>query len=368
VSTVLEERKRVYEQLCQWVEDDPRRLAILADLMIAVPLSRSLQGPDLAENIIRDVQDQSIAQMLRRFYKNDAITWEKFYWPIIKQLLDRLDLEVYYLVADTTSVGQDHRALVLSLAYHKRSLPLIWHIEPGIKGHTSEDLQVELLKRLHDHFHPDKLVIFLGDSEFDGVKVQQQLDLQGWYYACRTSPSLYVYPDGEEDGFPLGDLVPEPGSPEQQLDNVEFTTKHRHGPISCYACWEETHEDPLILIYHLPPGWSPRPTYKPRFWTEPLFGDCKEGGFRLSTSRLKHAERLSRLFLVVALAYVWMVCLGVQAICEGVADLVDRSNRRTLSIFKTGWRWFKRQIKLGHIVPIYLALPGDFELPALKFL
>jgi len=55
-------------------------------------------------------------------------------------------------------------------------------------------------------------------------------------------------------------------------------------------------------------------------------------------------------------------------ICEGVADLVDRSNRRTLSIFKTGWRWFKRQIKLGHVVPIYLALPGDFELPALKFL
>ena len=61
MSTVLEERERVYEQLCQWIEDDPRRLAILADLMIAVPLSRSLQSPDLAENIIRDVQDQSIA-------------------------------------------------------------------------------------------------------------------------------------------------------------------------------------------------------------------------------------------------------------------------------------------------------------------
>ena len=59
MSTVLEERERVYEQLCQWIEDDPRRLAILADLMIAVPLSRSLQSSDLAENIIRDVQDQS---------------------------------------------------------------------------------------------------------------------------------------------------------------------------------------------------------------------------------------------------------------------------------------------------------------------
>jgi len=62
-----------------------------------------------------------------------------------------------------------------------------------------------------------------------------------------------------------------------------------------------------------------------------------------------------------------MVCLGVRAICQGLANLVDRSNRRTLSIFKTGWRWFKRQIKLGHIVLIYLKLPSDFELPALKY-
>ena len=368
MSIMLEEREMVHRQLCRWIEDDPRRLAVLADVVIAIPLSRSLQSPDLAENIIRDIQDQSIAQMLRRFYMNDTITWETFYLPVLAQLLDRLDLEVYYVVADTTDIGQDHRVLVLSLAYHKRSLPLIWHVEPGSKGHTSEDLQVELLERLHAHFRPDKPVVFLGDSEFDGVKVQRQLDLQGWYYVCRTSPSLYVYPDGEEDGFPLGDLAPAPGSPERELDSVEFTTKHRYGPISCFACWEEPHEEPLILIYHLPPGWSARQTYERRFWTEPLFRDCKEGGFRLSTSRLKHADRLSRLFLAVALAYLWMVCLGVQAIHEGVADLVDRSGRRTLSIFKTGWRWFKRQIKLGHPVLIYLTLPSDFDLPALKFL
>ncbi len=179
VAILLEERKRIHEQLCQWIEDDPRRLAVLADLVIAIPLSRSLQSPDLAENIIRDVQDQSIAQMLRRFYMNDAITWEKFYVPILRQLPGRLHLKVYFLVADTTDIGRGHRALVLSLAYHKRSLPLIWHIEPGSKGHTGEDLQVELLKRLHTHLQFDGLVIFLGDSEFDGVKVQRQLDSQG---------------------------------------------------------------------------------------------------------------------------------------------------------------------------------------------
>ncbi|MCB0197534.1 MAG: hypothetical protein KDJ65_36650 [Anaerolineae bacterium] len=98
-----------------------------------------------------------------------------------------------------------------------------------------------------------------------------------------------------------------------------------------------------------------------------MFGDCKEGGFRLNTSRLRQPDRLSRLFLAVALAYLWMLCLGAQVIADGLADCVDRSHRRTLSIFKTGWRWFKRQIKLGATVLIDLKLPFHFVLPPLKF-
>jgi len=368
MSVSLEERQKIHEQLCQWIQDDPRRLAVFADLVLAILLSRSLQSPDLAENILRDVQDQSIAQMLRRFYMNEAITWETHYAPFLKHLLESLDLDVYYLVADTTDVGQDHRALVLSLACHKRCLPLIWQVEPGSKGHTTEEVQVSLIERLYTHFQPDKPVIFLGDSEFDGVKVQQQLRVQEWYYICRTSPNLYVYPEGEDEGFPIGDLAPEPGASPQQLENVEFTTEHRYGPVSCFTCWEEPHPNPLLLIYHLPPGWLPRETYDPRFWTEPLFGDCKEQGFRLNTSRLRHSDRLSRLFLVVAVAYLWMVCLGAQTICQDLADWVDRSNRRTLSIFKTGWRWFKRQLKLGHTVLIHLTLSADFKLPELEYL
>jgi len=368
MSAISAEHEQVHEQLCQWITDDPRRLAVLADLMIAIPLSRSPQSPDLAENIIRDVQDQSVVQMLRRFYQNEAITWETHYVPLLKQLLAQLDLDVYYLVADTTDVGRNHRALVLSLAYHQRSLPLIWQVEPGSKGHTSEEVQVNLIQRLYAHFQPDQPVIFLGDSEFDGVTVQRQLRAQDWYYVCRTSPRLYVYPEGAEEGFPIGDLAPQPGAAPQQLENVAFTTKHRYGPVSCYACWEEPHPNALLLIYHLPPERAPRETYAPRFWTEPLFGDCKEYGFRLHTSRLQHADRLSRLFLAVAAAYLWMVCLGVQATQQGMADWVDRSQRRTLSVFKTGWRWFKRQIKLGRVVLLQLTLPSDFVLPALKYL
>lgn len=369
-ATIIEmETEQVEEQLRQWIKNDPRRIRIFAELIMAIPLSRSVQGNDLAENILRDVQDQSIQQMLRRFYKNPAITWEAFYLPLLREVLGRLNLALYELVIDTTQVGAGHRAVVLSLAYHKRSLPLVWTVEVGSKGHSKEAVQVALLKQLATHIFFPGSVIFLGDTEFDGISVQEQLHSLGWYYVVRTSPSLYIYPS-EGEAFPLGDLAPNVGCSPQNRLNVRLTAKHCFGPVNIFACWEKPYDEPLLLTYHLPPSWteSVRATYGRRFWTEPLFGDCKEAGFRLTETHLTQADRLSRLFLAVSASYLWMVSLGVQSIIDQTADFVDRSKRRTLSIFKTGWRYFKRQIKLGRLVPFHFALPSSFVLPPLKFL
>ena len=125
----------------------------------------------------------------------------------------------------------------------------------------------------------------------------------------------------------------------------------------------------MILIYHLPEQWaySARTTHKTRFWTEPLFGDFKEGGFRLSQSQLEHEDRIGRLFLAVSSSYIWMLSLGARLFAHGDVSAVDQLSRRTLSVFKTGWRWFQRQLKLGRLVPFDLRLPEPFNLPALAF-
>ena len=246
-------------------------------------------------------------------------------------------------------------------------MPLIWVTEKGKKGHTSEAVQTTLLRKLATKFKPTKPVIFLGDSEFDGVTVQRALNDLDWFYVLRTSPSLYVYPPDTQVGTRLGDLVPSVDAPAQTRHQVRFTDKHRFGPLDCFACWESPNTEPLILIYHLPETWgySARTTYKTRFWTEPLFRDFKEGGFRLSKSRLQHTARMDTLLLALASSYLWMVSLGASLIASGDTSLVDHSNHRTLSIFKTGWRSFKRQLKLGDLSTFNLILPKYLVLPPL---
>jgi hypothetical protein len=79
--------------------------------------------------------------------------------------------------------------------------------------------------------------------------------------------------------------------------------------------------------------------YRKRPWIEPLFGDMKGHGFDFQTSRLRHPERLSRLMLAVALAYLWLCFLGSVALIWGRAKWVDRSDRRDRSIFTIGRQW-----------------------------
>jgi len=356
-----EERDELFKELAKYIISDPRRISVLADIIHAMLNSRSMNAGDLAAFIYRDIDDVSIAQMLRRFYKNEHVTWETFYAPLIQEMLKSFPHPIGYIVIDTTDVGSAHRAVVVSLAYQNRSLPLIWHVEPGVKGHSSEEVQITLLEKLAQHITLKGCIIFLGDSEFSGVSVLEYVSEElNWYYACRVKPSRYVWVD-EETGHPLADLVPEQSYKIQRLENVEYTTKHRF-TTSIYACWEPGHKDPLILAYKLPPGLHPRCHYRVRFWTEPLFGDCKEAGLRLSTSRLQHPERLERLFLACAASYIWMVSLGAKLITSGKSKSVDRPHRRTLSIFKTGWRWFKKQIKAKKLVPFSLVLPSNLHL------
>jgi hypothetical protein len=73
-------------------------------------------------------------------------------------------------------------------------------------------------------------------------------------------------------------------------------------------------------------------------WIEEMFGDFKLHGFDLEITMLRHFDRLSRLTLAVAMLYIWLISIGTRTIREGLRSLVDRTDRRDLSIFQIGFR------------------------------
>jgi hypothetical protein len=98
--------------------------------------------------------------------------------------------------------------------------------------------------------------------------------------------------------------------------------------------WRTGEERPWLLATNLPTARLAQLHYSRRMWIEEMFADFKGHGFNLEASRLKHFLRLSRLTLAVAILYVTLLAFGSQTIKNGKRHLVDRRDRRDLSIFR----------------------------------
>ena len=59
---------------------------------------------------------------------------------------------------------------------------------------------------------------------------------------------------------------------------------------------------------------------------------------------LRHFTRLSKLTLAVAFLYVWLLSNGGKFIRAGLRHLVDRKDRRDLSLFQIGLRLLDRKL------------------------
>jgi hypothetical protein len=69
---------------------------------------------------------------------------------------------------------------------------------------------------------------------------------------------------------------------------------------------------------------------------------------------LRHFLRLSRLTLAVALLYVWLISIGTRTVRSGLRNLIDRKERRDLSIFQIGLRFIERCLTNDRLIRLPL--------------
>lgn len=114
--------------------------------------------------------------------------------------------------------------------------------------------------------------------------------------------------------------------------------------MNLLAHWAKEEKEPWLLDTNLPELPTALRFYKRRIWIEEMFGDLKDNDFDLESTMLHHLTRLSRLTLAVAFQYVWLISAGVKITHAGLRHLVDRKDRRDLSIFQIGLRFFERRL------------------------
>jgi hypothetical protein len=324
-------------------------------LIIGIYLSRSVCMSRVAGKIPGEAKLTSATRRLSRLLDNPAIRVRAWYEPIAREWLEAQfrSLGEVRLIVDGTKIGFGHQLLIICLAYRKRSIPIAWTWIKHVRGHSTAGKQLALLAYVRKLLPKGAAVFLVGDTEFGPVEVLRQLDSWSWFYVLRQKTSTHVWLNEQPGWQDFGSFVQQAG--QSVWLGRGYLAESQIYPVNLLAHWKIGEKEPWCLATNLPDPKMTLTYYARRMWIEEMFGDFKKHGFDLESTMLRHFLRLSRLTLAVALLYVWLISIGGRTIRDGLRHLVDRVDRRDLSIFQIGLRFIERRLTndLSFRIPLF---------------
>jgi Transposase DDE domain len=321
--------------------DHQGQVVTLAMMISGIVMSRNAQLSAMSSEIPTETKEKSIEMRMRRWVKDD-IDVEAVYLPFARQLLEALSHLPLVLAMDGSQAGRGCMVLMVGVLYQKRALPVAWLVYKGKKGHASAERHIQALEKVLPLVPEGSEVVLLGDAEYDTTEMIAWVEKNtAWKYALRTSPQIYV--QTSQQNQPIRDYPLEKGRV-LFLPHAGFTQTSSI-KLNVVGWWASRYEEPLFLVTNIGNPYQACRFYRRRFRIETFFSDQKSRGFHIHKSHLANPARLSRLLIAACLAYIWMICQGVQVIAANNTSLIDRTERTDKSLFRLGLDWIKYALK-----------------------
>ena len=356
----MSDAARLYRVVLRHIRQQASTMLLENQMTLAMMISGMLRGRSgqlrkMANAVQYNGKKESLIDRFRRFVRNQNLEVAVEYAPFGQRMLQALGQGPIVLMIDSTKMGGQCLCLMVSVYYKSRALPLAWVTYKGRKGHSSQAMQGQLFKRIKALLPTDVPVVLVGDGEFDGSEVIDwfQHDSQ-WCYVCRTDKTNKIL--YQEQWLGLHELPLTEGQ-EAFLTGVRFTQKNNIGPVNILAVWHQARQEHWFFVTNCQSAAQAKAFYTLRFTTETLFSDLKGRGFNLDDTRLWQPDRLHRLIWVAAIAYFFMIVLGVEAIVSGVFRQLVRTDAFYHSLFQLGLFY------LDHIFNELLDFPSLTSLP-----
>ena len=160
---------------------------------------------------------------------------------------------------------------MLAVYYQGRALPLAWIVFKGKKGHSSAEMQLNLLKYIKTLLPEGLEVVVLGDGEFDSSTVVSYLkEQENWHYVCRTASNIKVFHEDEWirlDEFSLDNKC------EKLYLDIIFTESGQVVNVNVAALWNYKKERHIFFVSSFSQLSEIKELYAYRFTIETLFSD-----------------------------------------------------------------------------------------------
>lgn len=216
------------------------------------------------------------------------------------------------LALDATNLGQTFSVLAVSIVYRGCAIPVAWAIVRGNHSASWRWHWQGLLAVLHEQIPNDWTVLVLADRGLYAKWLFQMI------VACHWHPFLRINAQGQfrlphSTTFQPLKTVIACGDQPRQMEIVCFKTAKAQLKCTLLARWEVSYRDPWLIVTDLLPQQAQAAWYGMRSWIEAGFKDLKRGGWHWQQTAMTDPARAERLWLVLAVATLWVISVGGQA-------------------------------------------------------
>jgi len=302
---------------------------------------------------------ESRVKKVKRFLQSKYTDCQSCFFPYVKPLLSAISKQKeLILVIDGSDIGKNCAALMISVVWGKRALPLAWLVKSGHKGHFSVEHHLDLVKQLRSLLPSCERIILLGDGEFDSCELQEYAQQEGWQYVLRTAKNT-VIEDKNGDSFAIGECDIEEAMEYMYLEDCLFTQK-QYGLVNLLIWHQKNYEEVLYLVSNMDWAKDMMDYYKRRYSIETIFGDIKSRGFNIHKTRVKNPEIIHNLLIIIALAFLLCFAIGIakDRFKSIITKIIRKDRLHQFSIFQIGKKI--AQFIEEYRIPIFKQFSNNF--------
>jgi len=302
--------------LARVIEDDlegrdtgltkPQRIG-LADLAASVITCRNVNTSELATVLPRDVKsDEERYRYINRWLANNKINCDAVLDGFIPEMVNLLHYngQIVVLSLDQSQINKEFECLMVSLRAGERAIPVAWRVVQT-QGEIGFNIQKILLQRVFEAMPSDVKIILMADRFYGTPSLIALCQSFKWQYRIRLKGNLVLL--HQDRKLRSGELVSL-----KQNALCDVTLKNSGVKTNIGALQETGKSEPWIIAMDCVPTEYKVLDYGMRWGIEPMFSDFKSRGFDITTTQLRHADRIERLILVLSIAYYWAVSTGMQ--------------------------------------------------------
>jgi hypothetical protein len=319
----------------QELSPDTRNIATFLTMLLGLLASQNVRLSAWISWVSGNAKAASHIRRFSRWLGNASIEPHTWYVPLFRYALRKWTHRPIYLALDTTMLYDRFCCVRISMIYMNRAIPVTWRVLEHASSTVKYACYSHLFERVEELLPREVEIIFLADRGFVSKDLMRCLQRLRWTWRIRVKGNQklrtvkgFITP--KTLPLSLGKVLLFPW-------NVDFGKGLER--ISLSAGWARGSREPWYVLSGDAASEEVFMDYGRRFGIEEGFRDEKSGGCELEASRIRDAEKLERLLLVISVALIVGVSEGMSAAWAGKREEVDPHRFRSLSYFQIGLRW-----------------------------